>query len=163
MEKAIKEAEQALKAREFPVGCVMVYNNEIIANGSRKGTAKQVKNEIDHAEIICLKNLFEIEKKQEIDKNKITVYCTMEPCLMCYGALLINNIRNIVYSYEDAMGGGTGARLESLPPLYSKNPVNIVPGILREKSLRIFQEFFSSPDNSYLDNTLLAKYTLEQI
>ncbi|MBU1181693.1 MAG: nucleoside deaminase, partial [Proteobacteria bacterium] len=87
---------------------------------------------------------------------------TMEPCLMCFGAILLSGIGKIVYAYEDVMGGGTGCGIDSLSPLYKNSPVKIIPGILRKESLEIFKAYFSNPSNSYCKGSLLADYTLSQ-
>jgi tRNA(adenine34) deaminase len=158
MKKALDQAEHALVEGEFPVGCVMAYQDKILVSGSRKGTIGAAKNEIDHAEMIALRRLNEIEDK--IDTGKITVFCTMEPCLMCYGALILAGVGEIVFAYEDVMGGGTGCELSGLKPLYKNSPVTVVPGVMRAESLKIFKTYFSNPANSYWKQSLLAEYTL---
>lgn len=158
MKKALDQAEHALAEGEFPVGCVMVYQGKILVNGSRKGTIGDGRNEIDHAEMVALRHLIEIEDK--IDPGKITVFCTMEPCLMCYGALILAGVGEIVFAYEDVMGGGTGCELSRLKPLYKNSPVTVVPGVRRAESLKIFKTYFSNPANSYWKKSLLAGYTL---
>ncbi len=158
MKKALDQAEHALAEGEFPVGCVMVYQNKILVTGSRKGTIGAARNEIDHAEMVALRRLIEIEDK--IDPGNITVFCTMEPCLMCYGALILADIGAIVFAYEDVMGGGTGCELSRLKPLYKNSPVTVVPGVMRAESLKIFNAYFSNPVNSYWKQSLLAEYTL---
>ena len=160
MTKALEQAEAALAAGEFPVGCVMVYENKIIASGARENSTENCTNEIDHAEMIALRLLSEFETK--IDLKKVTLFSTLEPCLMCFGALLISGVRNIVFAYEDAMGGGTRCDLSNLPLLYKENQVSIIPDILREKSLHLIKTFFSNPENTYLKGSLLATYTLRQ-
>ena len=160
MTKALEQAEAALAAGEFPVGCVMVYENKIIASGARENSTENNTNEIDHAEMIALRLLSELETK--IDLKKVTLFSTLEPCLMCFGALLISGIRKIVFAYEDAMGGGTRCDLSNLPPLYNENQVSIIPDILREKSLHLLKTFFANPENTYLKGSLLATYTLRQ-
>lgn len=160
MGKALKQAEKALAMGEFPVGCVLVHDARIIATGARTGTAKSHTNEIDHAEMIALRRLN--GSAAAFDPGAITVFCTLEPCLMCYGALLIAGIRNIVYAYEDAMGGGTQCHLKSLPPLYREAMVEIVPHVCRDESLRLFKAFFNNPANTYLADTYLAVYTRQQ-
>jgi len=129
-----------------------------LVNGSRKGTIGDNRNEIDHAEMVALRHLFEIEDK--IDPGKITLFCTMEPCLMCYGALILAGVGEIVFAYEDVMGGGTGCELSRLKPLYKNSPVTVVPGVMRAESLKIFKTYFSNPANSYWKKSLLAGYTL---
>jgi len=162
MNEAIALAEIALREGEFPVGCVLVHKNEILATGTRKGTAGNFANEIDHAEIIALKNLAGRKEFNEINRQEITIYCTMEPCLMCFGAILLSGIGTIVYAFEDVMGGGTKFDLKNLSPLYRERKISVISGILRSKSLEIFKSYFSNSSNSYWKGSLLADYTLAQ-
>ena len=162
MQIALFQAKEALDQGEFPVGAVFVHEDKIIASGSREHSREQKEsvNEIDHAEILALRNFLALET--DIPLNELIVYSTMEPCLMCYSTMILNGIRNIVYAYEDVMGGGTNLPLESLKPLYAKMNVNITPHVLREQSLDLFQKFFSNPENLYWKDSLLANYTLKQ-
>lgn len=160
MKFALAEAESALAKNEFPVGCVIVYENEIIAKGSRLGSNGFIPNEVDHAEITALRNLG--HSGLNIERNRASLYCTMEPCLMCFGAILLSGIGRIVYAYEDAMGGGTNCDLTRLSPLYRNNRIQIVRDVLRSESLKLFKEFFESPQNTYWKGSLLAEYTLCQ-
>jgi tRNA(adenine34) deaminase len=158
MAKALDQAKKALAAGEFPVGCVMVQKDKILATGSRIGTTGDFPNEVDHAEMIALKRL--IDLKVNTDKNKIVLFTTLEPCLMCLGALILSGISEIVYAYEDVMGGGTRCDLKKLPSLYKNHRISIVPNILRKESLKLFKAFFQNPENSYWRGSLLARYTL---
>lgn len=160
MRHALKEAQDAFKAGEFPVGCVMVHKGEIVANGKRANSNGKV-NELDHAEMVALRNLY-YRERDDLAMSEITVYSTMEPCLMCYSTLLVNGIRNFVYAYEDVMGGGTTLPISSLAPLYRDAKVSITSKILRADSLALFKMFFGCPNNTYLKDSLLATYTLEQ-
>lgn len=160
MEKALDEAKKALAAGEFPVGCVLVYENEILVRTSRTGTFSDTLNEIDHAELVALRQMADLEKA--FDPQKITLFCTMEPCLMCFGALLLSGIQRIVYAYEDVMGGGTRCDLTRLAPLYKDKQLIIKPHVLRRESLELFKAYFSDPAATYWKGSLLASYTLEQ-
>ncbi len=100
--------------------------------------------------------------KKNADRSEFTLFCTMEPCLMCFGAILLSGIGKIVYAYEDIMGGGTRCDLTKLPPLYKNRQISIVPNILREESLELFKTFFANPENNYWKGSLLAEYTLSQ-
>ncbi|RJP93658.1 MAG: nucleoside deaminase [Desulfobacteraceae bacterium] len=160
MEQALKQAEYAFASGEFPVGCVIANETDILAVGGRQGTSGGKANETDHAEMVALRRLFDCGMHE--NKGPLSVYCTMEPCLMCFGAILISGIHRIVYAYEDVMGGGTRCDLSRLPVLYSGVPVEIVPHVLRGPSLELFKDFFSRPDNHYWKDSELAAYTLAQ-
>lgn len=162
MQIALEQAKEALALREFPVGAVFVRDGHVVASGKRAHTLKQKEtvNEIDHAEIVALRCF--LDREPTIAAEELTVYSTMEPCLMCYSTMILNGIRNIVYAYEDVMGGGTSLPLDSLNPLYREMKVNIVPHVLRKQSLELFQQFFLDPENLYWKDSLLANYTLKQ-
>jgi len=154
MKKALAQAKEALIDGEFPVGCVIVYENTIIATGLRSGTSGEKFNEIDHAEMIALRRMNKLN--QNIDASRATLFCTLEPCLMCFSAIMLSGLGKVVYSYEDVMGGGTKCDRSMLSPLYKNSNITVVPGIQREESLILFKSFYSSPKNSYLRGSLLA-------
>lgn len=160
MSNALEQAEIALSAGEFPVGCVIADHENVFASGFREKSAGDRPNELDHAEINALRRLVGIKNPQA--PGGLALYVTMEPCLMCFGAILLAGIKKIVYAYEDIMGGGTRCRLGDLPTLYADARIEIVPHVLRSESLALFKAFFSSPGNTYWKNSPLALYTLSQ-
>ena len=160
MKKALEQARMALAAGEFPVGCVMVLGKDIIATGARQGTAGTGLNEVDHAEIMALRNLSHLDRN--VNMQAVSVFSTLEPCLMCFGALVISGIGRIVFAYEDAMGGGTRCDCASLPPLYRESQIKIKSGVLRKDSLELLKSYFSQSQNTYLMASSLAAYTLDQ-
>jgi len=159
MRLALKEAREALGRSEFPVGCVIVLDGSVVASGAREHSGGRV-NELDHAEILALRSLF--ATAPTTDLTRVTVYSTMEPCLMCFSTMLVNAVGRVVYGYEDVMGGGTGLALQTLAPLYAAREIEIIGPVLRDECLSLFQEFFRNAGNDYLHDTLLARYTLEQ-
>jgi len=161
MKKALVLAKEALSLGEFPAACLLVEAGSIIASGFRAGTVENPFNETDHAEMLALRNMNQRQAPSS-PSGGLTAYCTLEPCLMCFGALLISGVKNIVYAYEDAMGGGTRCDLACLPPLYQNMTLTVVPHILRNESLQLFKSYFSNPRNIYLKNTFLSSYTLDQ-
>jgi len=162
MELALEQAVVAFDSGEFPVGCVIAQDGDVIAVGQRKGSTSDQSffSEIDHAEISALKSLETL--KTRFEPGKTTLYVTMEPCLMCFGAIILSGIKKIVYAYEDPMGGGTRCDLNRLPRLYKNCGVEIVPGLLRRKSLDLFARFFIKDTNLYWKDSYLEAYTLEQ-
>lgn len=161
MKVALAEAERALQVGDFPVGCVVVSGGCVVATGHRSGTADGPGNELDHAEVTALRNLMEIGGIGE--GSAATLYCTMEPCLMCFGAILLSGVSRVVWAYEDAMGGGASCDLETVGPLYRGAKVEVEGGVLRDDSLALFKSFFSNPDNGYWKGSLLERYTLDAI
>jgi tRNA(adenine34) deaminase len=160
MRKALEEAERTLDMGEFPVGCVLVCNNSVLVTGARHHSMPDTHNEVDHAEMLALRRLVDLE--DDIDRERVILFSTLEPCLMCYSAVILNGIRQIVYAYEDVMGGGTNIDLKRLNPFYQDMQISIKAHVLREQSLALFKKFFANPKNTYLKGSLLAEYTLRQ-
>ena len=94
--------------------------------------------------------------------DELTLFCTMQPCLMCFGAIQLSGIKRIVYAYEDVMGGGTSCDISKLAVLYKHRQMVVVSNILRKESLKLFKTFFQNPSNAYWRGSLLAEYTLNQ-
>ncbi len=160
MEQALVLAEAALSDGEFPVGCVIVNGERILAQGGRIGTVGALVNEVDHAEMRALKQLY--LQGDTVNRRGCTIYTTLEPCLMCFGAILLSGIGRIVYAYEDVMGGGCACDLSRLPVLYRERSVQVLSQVLRKKSLALFKTFFQKPDCAYWPDSPLARYTLAQ-
>lgn len=156
---ALDQAASALERGEFPVGCVFVHRGEVVASGRRQHSSGRV-NEMDHAEMLALRTF--LDGEAVIAPQEVTVYATMEPCLMCFSSLILNGLRRIVYAYEDVMGGGTNLPLAMLKPLYAAMEISVIPAVRRGDSLALFRRFFSNPQNQYWKDSLLARYTLEQ-
>lgn len=160
MQAALDEARRALEGGEFPVGCVIVGGGRIIVRGARKGSRSINPSEIDHAEILALKHLENLNC--HIARKDLVIYSTMEPCLMCFAALTLSRIGKVVYAYEDVMGGGTNCDMTSLPPLYRTLKPHVVGGVLRSESLSLFKAFFGDAANTYWQGSLLETYTFDQ-
>ena len=158
MAEALEEARLALAEGEFPVGCVMVAGGRIVARSRRRNSAGTACNEIDHAEVLALRSL--LAGQPRIDPGEVTVYTTLEPCLMCYATLLLSGVRSFVWAYEDVMGGGANLPLYMLNTLYAEMRVHLFDRVLRAESLRLFQQFFRT--GAYWQDSLLARYTLAQ-
>jgi tRNA(adenine34) deaminase len=158
MDLALEEATAALAGGEFPVGCVIAGGKEVLASAGRRASAGNAP-ELEHAEIVALRRL--LRQTPGLDPANLTVYSTMEPCLMCLGTLIVNGFRRIVYAYEDVMGGAADLPLGHLKPLYKNTRFAIIGGVCRQQSLVLFQRFFAARP-AYLRDSLLARYTMAQ-
>lgn len=103
MKEAIKEAKKALKKDEVPVGAVIVQNNKILSKAYNRKEHK--KNAIMHAEIIAINKACKKNKSWHLDD--CVLYTTMEPCMMCCGAIIQSRIKKIVFLVENNNYGCT--------------------------------------------------------
>eukprot|EP00768_Dysnectes_brevis_P008824 gnl/Dysnectes_brevis/8307_a14653_333.p1 GENE.gnl/Dysnectes_brevis/8307_a14653_333~~gnl/Dysnectes_brevis/8307_a14653_333.p1 ORF type:complete len:122 (+),score=6.07 gnl/Dysnectes_brevis/8307_a14653_333:249-614(+) len=98
MEAAIQEGEKALEEREVPIGCVFVRNGEIIAKGHNLTNA--LNDATQHAELVA------IEHHSLTNLEDLTLYVTVEPCLMCTGALAMLRLKHCVFGASNDKFGG---------------------------------------------------------
>lgn len=128
MKLAIKEAKKALKIKEVPVGAVIVKNNKVIAKAFNK--KEKNKDVTKHAEIIAISKACKKIKNWRLDDCEI--YITMEPCMMCSGAIQQSRISKIIYGIKNENYGYT----EKL-----KN-VKIISQVCEEECKKMIQTFF---------------------
>lgn len=107
-EIAINEAIKALNEDEVPVGCVIVKDNKVIAKAHNKKEKK--KDATAHAEIECIKKAS--KKLDNWHLNDCDMYVTLEPCIMCGGAIIQSRIKNIYYFAKDNKGGSLGSNID---------------------------------------------------
>lgn len=81
---------------------------------------------------------------------------------MCFSAMMLHGIGEIVFAYEDAMGGGTRCDRSRLSPLYRESRIRVRAGVRRDESLAMFKAFFADPAHHYWRDSYLAQYTLAQ-
>src|SRR6478609_10250474 len=101
MQQALKEAVIAYEADEVPIGAVVVINNKIIARGHNQ--VELLNDATAHAEILALTTAFNYLGSKYLPEA--TLYVTVEPCLMCSGALFWSKIGKIVYGADDEKNG----------------------------------------------------------
>lgn len=132
--------EQALKAKdlgEVPVGCVIVKDNEVIAMGHNRRECEA--NATAHAEIFAI-NLA-CQKLDSWRLNDCTLYVTLEPCLMCMGAILNARIGTLVFGINEDKTGGCGG-LINLNEIKFPHKVEVIQGICEFECQEILTDFF---------------------
>ena len=107
MDLAIKEAIKAFKEDEVPIGCVIVKNDEILAKAHNKKVKKQ--DATAHSEIECIKKASKKINNWHLDDCEM--YVTLEPCLMCGGAIINSRIKKVYYAAKDPKGGSFGSNI----------------------------------------------------
>ena len=138
MELALREARNAWAKDEVPVGAVLVRGNTILGRGANSVEALQ--DATAHAEMLALSQAFSAAGEKRLPDAEL--YCTLEPCIQCTGALLHARVRRIVYGAADPKFGGVEslARLLELPGLNHR--IEAQGGVLAEESAGLLQEFF---------------------
>lgn len=138
MQQALALAEHAKTKGEIPVGAVLVYEDQVIGRGWNQSISQQ--DPTAHAEIVALR-----EGAQKLNNYRLintTLYVTLEPCLMCVGALVHARIHHCVYGAQDTKRGAL-ERLPLLSEIYSFNhQLTCTSGILAQASSKLLKEFF---------------------
>lgn len=133
---AIKEAEKSYKEGELPVGAVVVLDNKIIGRGRR---IKNAHPKLDHAEIRALRQAINHQNSKQ--SSQMIVYSTLEPCAMCFGAILNCKIGGLVFALEDPYGGFTHLKSSEMPFRHQKDYPKISKGVLKERTSDLFKKF----------------------
>lgn len=138
MQEALKEAKKAYLKKEIPVGAVIVYQDKIIARAhNTRVSEKQV---FTHAEIKALNKA--CKKMDSWVLEDCTIYVTLEPCLMCAGALLQSRIKRIVYATTEPKHGAIESIDEVLNNPKLNHHIEISKGILQKESSDLLKKFF---------------------
>ena len=139
MTLAINKADEALKNREVPVGCVIIYDNMVIASGCNDVNA--TKNATRHAEMIAIEQVYDWCKQQQKECTNVfkdcTLYVTTEPCIMCAGAAFWTQIERIVYAASDNKRGFSSLKKTIFHP-----KTQLKKGVLEKESVKLLSNFF---------------------
>jgi len=138
MEEALIEAKKALKKGEVPVGAVVVLGEDIVGRGYNQPITKN--DPTAHAEIMALRdasmNLENYRLKDTL------VYSTLEPCLMCAGALVHARIKKLIYSASDPKSGVIESNGNLMQSEFLNHKISYEGGVLKEESSEVLKNFF---------------------
>ena len=140
MRIAIDEAKLAMDKNEVPVGAVLVKNDKLIAQAHNKPITKN--DPTAHAEIQLLRKAGEQQKNYRLPES--TLYVTLEPCTMCFGAMVHARIDRIVYGASDPKTGVCGSRMNLNEENFFNHKISITSGILEKESSELLKLFFKS-------------------
>lgn len=144
MKEAIKEAKKAQLIDEVPIGCVIIKNDKIIARGHNQRETKQ--SPIGHAEIIAINKASKKLKSWRLEGCDI--YVTLEPCIMCSGAIIQSRIKKVYYGASDLKGGALGSSINVLEANNINHHPKVVSGILKEECSSIITNYFKAKRQS---------------
>jgi tRNA(adenine34) deaminase len=139
MRIALEEAALAITHDDVPVGAIAVLDGEIIGRGHNR-------REIDrdpsaHAEMIALRQASQHIKHWRLDG--VTVYCTLEPCAMCAGAMVLARLPRLVYAASDPKAGAAGSVMDILNHPQLNHHVAVEQGILAQEAAALLVSFFA--------------------
>jgi tRNA(adenine34) deaminase len=138
MRRALLEARQAADEGEVPVGCVVVHEGRVIGRGHNRVEALQ--DPTAHAEILALTAAASTLGSWRLAGAEI--YVTVEPCIMCAGALLLARIDRLYFGSPEPKFGACGSLVDA-PNLAGLNHrMLVIPGILEEESAALMRDFF---------------------
>ena len=138
MREALKEAEIALAHDEIPIGCVLVKEGKIIGRGHN--AREELQRAVMHAEIMAIEEANRHENSWRLLDS--TLFVTIEPCVMCSGAIGLARIPYVVYGAANQKFGAAGSLYDILTDERLNHRVEVETGVLQEECAQIMQEFF---------------------
>jgi tRNA(adenine34) deaminase len=138
MKQALKEAHKAFNDGEVPIGAVVVMQDKIIARAYNQ--VEKLNDSTAHAEIIALTSAYNFLGAKYLPEA--TLYITIEPCLMCAGALYWSKIGRIVYAARDEKNGYKKYTGKEKDPFHPKT--EIVTGICKDECAALIKDFFKA-------------------
>jgi len=138
MQMALQEAELAFRAEEVPVGAVIMHEGQVIASAHNQ--REMLRDPTAHAEMIAITQAAESIGGWRLEN--CILYVTLEPCLMCAGAILQSRIPIVVYGASDPKGGAVRSLYQLLDDSRLNHRCHIVPGVLEPQCGQILTEFF---------------------
>ncbi|HTA45131.1 MAG TPA: tRNA adenosine(34) deaminase TadA [Bryobacteraceae bacterium] len=138
MRRALELAREADEAGEVPIGCVVVANGEIIGEG--RNSPIDMLDPTAHAEMLAIRQAALAPGNYRLEDA--TLYCTLEPCTMCAGALVAARIRRLVFGARDLRFGGVRSKFQIADSSLLNHQVEIVEGVLGADATAMLQRFF---------------------
>lgn len=140
MYAALQEAEKAFENNEIPVGAVVVYQNKIIGRGYNQ--SEMLKDSTAHAEMLAITAASNYLQSKFLDDCDL--YVTVEPCLMCSGAILLSRIKNLYFGAFEPKFGACGSLFNVIDSDKYNHKVSVYSGIYAEESKNLLEQFFKS-------------------
>jgi len=138
MRRALFLARQAFEDDEVPIGAVIVHNNKIIAEGYNQ--IERLKDATAHAEMVAITAAESVIENWRL--SECTLYVTIEPCMMCSGALMLCRMGRIVFGAKDPRMGFLVSNYDPVKSLNLFKNVKIESGLLENEAGGLMQEFF---------------------
>ena len=139
MRLALREAERALEHDDVPVGCVIARDQEVIAAAPNERELRG--DPTAHAEILALREASRVLGSWRL--SGAVVYVTLEPCVMCAGAIVLARVPRVVFGSLDPKAGAAGSVLNVLAEPQLNHRPEVARGLLAEESADLLRQFFA--------------------
>lgn len=140
MNFAIEAAKQALAIDEVPIGAVVVHHGEVIGTGYNTRESEQ--NPIHHAEMMAIQQASAHLGSWRLEE--CILYVTLEPCVMCSGAIVMSRIPTVVYGAHDPKGGCSGSLMNLLNQPEFNHRATVISGIKHDECSQLLKDFFKA-------------------
>ena len=140
MRVALDEALKALERSDVPIGAIAVRNGEIIGRGYNARERDQ--DPTAHAEMIALREAAQVVGHWRLEG--VTVYCTLEPCAMCAGAMVLARLPRLVYATTDPKAGAGGSIMNILQHPQLNHQIEVSTGLMAEEAASYLRAFFAA-------------------
>jgi len=138
MQHALQLANQAAQKGEVPVGAVLVLDDTLIGEGFNSPIAQH--DPTAHAEILAMREGAAVMQNYRLINT--TLYVTLEPCLMCVGAMVHARIKRVVFGAKDPKAGAIVSQIKGLQQLFLNHRIEYVDGLLESECGALLREFF---------------------
>lgn len=135
---ALEEARQAASAAEVPIGAIVVFENQIIGFGHNEPIARH--DPTAHAEILAMRHAARLIGNYRL--TDATLYVTIEPCVMCAGAIVNARIKRLVYGATDLRAGGVDTVFQICTNSSLNHQVEVRAGVMADEARTLMQQFF---------------------
>jgi tRNA(adenine34) deaminase len=139
MDLALAEAQKAEAAGEVPIGAIVVSSDIVIGRGFNQPISSR--DPTAHAEMIALREAARYQQNYRL--TAATVYCTVEPCMMCAGAMVHSRITRLVIGTMDPKAGSAGSIYNVLTDPRLNHRVDVITGIREDECAALLREFFA--------------------
>lgn len=140
MREALHQAQAAADHNEVPIGAIVVIDNEMVGAGHNYPVNSN--DPTAHAEILALRDACHKVGNYRLPAG--TLYATLEPCLMCAGAILQARLCRVVFGARDDKAGAVGSIANLLQSPLANHQCKVKAGVLGDESTRLLQEFFAA-------------------
>ncbi len=140
MREALELARRAAQAGEVPVGAVVVVDGVVAGRGWNSPIARC--DPTAHAEVLALREAAAAAANYRLEDA--TLYCTLEPCVMCAGALVAARVRRLVFGSRDLRFGGVRSKFRLADSDLLNHRVEVIEGPLAPECVALLQEFFAA-------------------